>query len=120
MGPLGCIPVVYEPTRPIPFVNHLDYDAWSLINFDTSKPALAQMLDKLATMPSAEFHRRQNQMRSTIEQLTLRTCARQPLLFHLMAGLGERSSADLYGAAYLTAPQVPKLMWGLEEMEDFP
>jgi hypothetical protein len=104
---------VYEPSRPLPFVNHLDYDAWSLVNFDTSQVGLAKMLDKLATMPAAEFHRRQSQMRSTIEQLTLRTCAGQPLLFHIMAALTERSLADLYGASYLTAPQVMRLKWTL-------
>ena len=102
---------MYEPSRPLPFVNHLDYDAWSLLNFDTSRVGLAKMLDKLATMPAAEFHRRQSQMMSTIEQLTHRTCAGQPLLFHIMAAFRERTSADLYGASFVTAAEVPHLVW---------
>eukprot|EP00730_Choanoeca_flexa_P009371 TRINITY_DN12636_c1_g1_i2.p1 TRINITY_DN12636_c1_g1~~TRINITY_DN12636_c1_g1_i2.p1 ORF type:complete len:439 (+),score=71.28 TRINITY_DN12636_c1_g1_i2:1115-2431(+) len=108
----GCIPIVYEKARPLPFVHRLDYDSWSLVNFDTSKKGLRNMFNKLASMPDAEFHRRQQLMLKTIEQLTLRDCAGQPLMYHLMLALTEAGNmADLYGASYLEVPQVTDLHW---------
>ena len=102
---------MYEAFQSLPFVKRLDYASWSLVQYDTSLPALRQAFTKLASMSDEEFRRRQLAMQQTIKQLTMKACMGRPGLHHLLAALEEDRSdlADIRGHGFLNIPQVNEM-----------
>jgi hypothetical protein len=103
----GCLPVVFERLRPLPFANWLDYFSWALLQLAHDEASLAASFNRLAAMPLAERDALREAMLHTARQMSFSACQDRAGLVYAMASLvalpEDHPMDDLWGYAFEVA-----------------
>lgn len=83
----GCLPIIFERLRPLPFAHWLDYFSWSLLQTRHDEAALTAAFERLARMPEHERIQRRASMLDTARQLSFSRCQGRPGLTYALAAL---------------------------------
>ena len=97
----GCIPVLFERLRPLPFVYWLDYFTWALLQTAHDVPSLTSAFDRLAAMSPRRRADLRAAMMDTAVQISFDACQDRAGLWYAMASLVDLPPAhkmdDLWG-----------------------